>query len=71
MRGNLTNTERQIAILIASGLTTDEIRQILCIEEGTLKNHLNDIFRKEAIVSSNPTYKRINLMRKFMGVDNE
>jgi len=42
----LTAREREIVRLIALGLHNDEIARRLSIEEGTVKTHINNVFRK-------------------------
>ena len=42
----LTEREREILTLIASGMTNQEISDQLTIEVGTVKNHIHNIFDK-------------------------
>ncbi len=42
----LTEREREVLTLIASGLTNDEIATNLFISSGTVKTHINHIFSK-------------------------
>ena len=45
----LTLRENDVAQLVASGLSNQEIGRILKISEQTVKNHLQSIFRKLAL----------------------
>jgi two-component system nitrate/nitrite response regulator NarL len=42
----LTNREREVTELVAVGMCNKEIARELGITEGTVKQHLNAIFRK-------------------------
>lgn len=45
----LTPREREIAILMATGLTNKEIGARLFVSEHTVKNHVSNIYRKLGI----------------------
>lgn len=42
----LTGRERDVANLLASGDTNRQIAQTLCLSEGTIKNHVSNIYAK-------------------------
>ena len=46
IEGGLTSREREIAILIAEGMTNKEIARKVGITEGTVKLHLHKVFQK-------------------------
>ena len=46
---SLTAREREVARLVAQGLTNRRLAERLNIREGTVKVHLNNIFRKAAV----------------------
>ena len=43
---SLTRRELEVVVLLLKGMTNDEIRERLCISEGTLKTHIRHIFQK-------------------------
>ena len=43
---DLTDREREVLDLIASGLSNDEIAETLCISPKTVRNHITRVFRK-------------------------
>jgi len=45
----LSERERQVALLIAKGLTNDEISKIIFISSQTVKNHITSIFLKTGL----------------------
>jgi DNA-binding NarL/FixJ family response regulator len=45
-RARLTPREREVAVLVASGLTNDEIAERLFLVRGTVANHIIHILRK-------------------------
>ena len=45
----LTDREREVAVLAAAGLRNKEIAQKLCISEETVKSHIRSIFAKTNI----------------------
>ena len=45
----LTPREREIAMLMATGLTNKEIGEKLFVSEQTVKNHVSNIYRKLGI----------------------
>lgn len=47
--GELTEREREVALLAAAGLRNKEIAQKLCISEETVKSHIRSIFSKTNI----------------------
>lgn len=58
---NLTSRERQVALLIASGYNTANIRTRLGIRDSTLRSHIKSIYRKTA------THSRTELTRYLIG----
>ena len=57
----LTPKERQVARLVASGYSTDNIRAHLGVKDSTVRSHLKAIFRKTR------THSRAELTRFLMG----
>jgi DNA-binding NarL/FixJ family response regulator len=49
--GALTNRERQVAMLVGSGLANKVIARELALTEGTVKQHACNIYRKLRIRS--------------------
>ena len=49
MMTTLTSREREVATLIAKGLSNKQVAQHLNLEEGTVKIHLHDILTKLAV----------------------
>jgi DNA-binding NarL/FixJ family response regulator len=49
MKKPLTSRERQIALLVCTGLSNKQIAQRLDVTEGTVKVHLHNIYVKSAI----------------------
>jgi two-component system, NarL family, nitrate/nitrite response regulator NarL len=45
----LSSREREVATLVAKGLSNKQIAQHLNLEEGTVKIHLHNIFTKLAV----------------------
>ncbi len=43
---SLTRRELEVVVLLLKGMTNDEIRERLCISEGTLKTHIRHVFQK-------------------------
>lgn len=43
---SLTTRERDVLRLVAGGYSNKHIAQMLCLSEGTVKNHMTDILRK-------------------------
>lgn len=41
----LTDRQREVALLVAGGLSNREVADTLDLSEGTIKNHIKDIFR--------------------------
>ena len=56
----LTNREKEIALLLIEGKDNDEICEQLVIASGTLKTHINNIYRKCKV------NKRVELIRLFI-----
>ena len=50
----LSSREREVATLVAKGLSNKQIAQHLNLEEGTVKIHLHDIFTKLAVKKTEP-----------------
>ncbi|MGI6037018.1 MAG: response regulator transcription factor [Limnochordia bacterium] len=48
-KAKLTAREREIVVLVASGLTNKEIGATLFVSEHTVKNHISNIYRKLGI----------------------
>lgn len=44
--GRITKRELEVLELMVRGLTTKELSERLCISEGTVKQHLYNIFKK-------------------------
>jgi PAS domain S-box-containing protein len=57
----LTTREQQVAHLVASGYSTDNIAALLGVEESTVRSHIKSIFRKTG------TRSRIELTRMLIG----
>lgn len=55
-----SDREREIAPLIADGLTNDEIAERLCISPHTVKNHVTSIFRKAEVSNRLELLKRLS-----------
>jgi DNA-binding NarL/FixJ family response regulator len=47
--GRLTPREREIALLVRTGLSNKQIAQQLTVSEGTIKVHLHNVFDKLAV----------------------
>ena len=47
--GEFTEREKEIAVLIAEGLTNRQIADRLYISEGTVKNYISSIYDKTGI----------------------
>lgn len=45
----MTGREKEICILLAEGLTNKEIAKKLYISEGTVKNHISNVYAKTGI----------------------
>jgi len=58
---NLTTREQQVAHLVASGYSTDNIAALLGVEESTVRSHIKSIFKKTGSRS------RIELSRLIIG----
>lgn len=43
---SLTKREKEVALLVAEGLSNREIAFTLCISEKTVENHLTEIYSK-------------------------
>ena len=43
---SITRRELEVVVLLLKGMTNDEIRERLCISEGTLKTHIRHVFQK-------------------------
>ena len=65
----LTERERQILNLIASGLTNQAIADQLVIEVGTVKNHIHSIFDKLNVSSRKDAALYLSLLKQHE--DNE
>ncbi len=57
----LTSREQQVAHLVASGYSTDNIAALLGVEESTVRSHIKSIFKKTK------TRSRIELTRLIIG----
>lgn len=57
----LTTREQQVAHLVASGYSTDNIAALLGVEESTVRSHIKSIFKKTK------TRSRIELTRLIIG----
>lgn len=55
---NLTNREMQILLRLRSELTNREIAKAICVSEGTLKWHLNNIYGKLGVKNRFGAMKR-------------
>jgi len=58
---SLTTREQQVAHLVASGYSTDNIAALLGVEESTVRSHIKSIFKKTK------TRSRIELTRLIIG----
>jgi DNA-binding CsgD family transcriptional regulator len=61
-RGNLTQRECEILILLAEGSSTEEMSSTLCISKHTVRNHIQHILFKLQVSSR---LKAINLSRRL------
>ena len=48
----LSPREREVALLVARGLTNKEVGRELCLSEGTIKQHIHNIFVKLAVAEA-------------------
>ena len=61
-RGNLTQREHEILVLLADGNSTGEISSLLCISNHTVRNHVQHVLFKLKVSSR---LKAINLSRRL------
>ena len=62
---SLTEAERQVAALVAEGMTNGEIAKLLFVSPGTVKNHLPHIFSKLGVE------RRTELARAYLRREGE
>ncbi|HEG44561.1 MAG TPA: LuxR family transcriptional regulator [Phycisphaerales bacterium] len=60
-RYRLTSREVQVAILICQGYDNDHIAEILGIQQGTVKTHVRNVYRRIRVKN------KISLLLKFLG----
>ena len=58
----LTNRQKEIAILIAKGLSNGEIANELNIVEGTVKNHVSDVYEALELKVAAENVRRVRVM---------
>jgi len=51
----LSPREREVGLLVARGLTNKEVGRELCLSEGTIKQHIHNIFVKLAVAEAAPS----------------
>ena len=57
----LSRRERDIAGLVAAGLSNGQIARALYLEEQTVKNHLTNIYRKLGFDGAHGVQRRVRL----------
>lgn len=62
---SLTKREKEVALLVAEGLSNREIAEKLCIAVKTVENHLTSIYNKLEIKS------RAQLMRLILQINTD
>lgn len=60
-RYHLTSREVQVAILVCQGYDNDNISHILGIQQGTVKTHVRNVYRRVRVKN------KISLLLKFLG----
>ena len=65
MAEELTPRERETAELASSGLSNKQIAQMLGLTEGTVKQHLNNVFAKLGIRSRGHLILHAQKLRQF------
>jgi DNA-binding NarL/FixJ family response regulator len=64
----LSPREREVGLLVARGLTNKEVGRELCLSEGTIKQHIHNIFVKladaEGALGPSPISSSMHRMRR-------
>lgn len=58
-RYNFTPREKDVLPLLVDGIQNDEIAEILCIEQATVKAHLTNIYKKLGVKNRTQAVRKI------------
>ena len=67
-RLGLTEREREVTRLYASGVLRAEIAAVMFLEEHTVSNHLTSVYRKANLPGSKGPHRKVQLLRLLHGL---